>query len=275
MAQYSETITRWREQQEAALRAEDGWLTLAGLFWLAEGAQRAGADPSCEMVLPSGAPPVLGVFERTGREVLFRPAGDALINGEPATERLLRGDIPGPPDLLTFGSFTLFVIERGERVGLRLRDRDHPARRAFAGRRWFPIDERYCINARFEPYEPPRVVAIPTILGDVEEQFSPGAALFAIDGREYRLDATQTRDGGLFFVFRDATCGNEAYGAGRFLYAAAPRDGMVTLDFNRAVNPPCAFTAYATCPLPPHQNILPVRIEAGEQVASRTGSTHS
>ncbi|NWG21121.1 MAG: DUF1684 domain-containing protein [Chloroflexi bacterium] len=275
MTSYTEEITRWRERQDASLRAEDGWLTLAGLFWLTEGAQRAGADPSCDIVLPAGAPPVLGGFERTGHEVLFRPVGNALINGEPAGERVLRSDTPGPPDLLTFGSFTLLVIERGERVGLRLRDRDHPARRAFAGRRWFPVDERYCINARFVPYQPPRAVAIPTILGDLEEQFSPGAAVFAIDDREYRLDATQTRDGGLFFVFRDATCGKEAYGAGRFLYASAPRNGAVTLDFNQAVNPPCVFTAYATCPLPPRQNILPVRIEAGEQVASQTSSTHS
>lgn len=264
MTSYVEEITRWRERQDASLRTEDGWLTLAGLFWLEEGDNRAGADSSCAIRLPEGAPPVLGMFQRRGREVVFQAATAAYINGEPAGERVLRSDMPGPPDLLTFGSFTLFVIERGDRIGLRLRNRNHPALQTFTGRRWFPIDERYRIDARFEGYDPPRPITIPTILGDASEQLCPGAAVFTLAGQEFRLEPTAGKNGELFFVIRDATSGHETYGAARFLYADPPRDGRVMLDFNQAYNPPCAFTEFATCPLPPRQNILPVRIEAGE-----------
>ena len=245
MTSYVEEITRWRERQDASLRTEDGWLTLAGLFWLEEGDNRAGTDSSCAIRLPEAAPPVLGMFQRRGREVIFQAATAAYINGEPAGERVLRSDMPGPPDLLTFGSFTLFVIERGDRIGLRLRDRNHPALQAFTGRRWFPI-------------------TIPTILGDASEQLCPGAAVFTLAGQEFRLEPTAGKNGELFFVIRDATSSHETYGAARFLYADPPRDGRVVLDFNQAYNPPCAFTEFATCPLPPRQNILPVRIEAGE-----------
>jgi uncharacterized protein (DUF1684 family) len=163
------------------------------------------------------------------------------------------------------GSRTYTVIERAGRYAVRLKDKESKLRSDFAGMRWFPPRESYRVTARFVSYPRPKTLAIPNVLGSMYPFPSPGYALFRIDGREFRLEPV-IEDGGkeLFFIFRDQTAGRETYGAGRFLYAELPRDGKVELDFNKAENPPCAFTPYATCPLPPKQNILPVRIEAGE-----------
>jgi uncharacterized protein (DUF1684 family) len=157
------------------------------------------------------------------------------------------------------------VIKRGERVRLRITDSESPARRGFAGLRWFPVDEAYRVRGRFLPASRPRTIPIPNVLGQVEPMPSPGEVVFTLGGREHHLVPVRERgETQLFFIFHDETAGRETYPSGRFLYADPPQDGTVVLDFNRAYSPPCAFTNFATCPLPPPQNRLPLRIEAGE-----------
>jgi uncharacterized protein len=259
---YLASIERWRTDHEAGLRADDGWLTVVGLAWLKEGPNRAGSAEGSDVRLPAAAPAALGVFTLAAGRVTFEPAAGAAaaLNGKPASAQLIRPDA----DRITTASVTLLLIKRGDRYGIRIRDRESAARRAFAGESWYPASESWRITARFEPYVPPKMLPILNVLGQVELQPSPGAAVFTLGGKEYRLDPIgQGRQ--LFFIFRDATSGDTTYPAGRFLYSPAPRDGQVVLDFNRAENPPCAFTEFATCPLPPKQNQLPIRVDAGEK----------
>jgi uncharacterized protein (DUF1684 family) len=155
------------------------------------------------------------------------------------------------------------VIERGNRYGIRLKDKNSELRKAFTGLKYFPPLEEYRVKARFVPYDPPKMIPVPNILGQVDEEPSPGYVVFMLNGRECRLDPVTEGDS-LFFIFKDLTSGKETYPPGRFLNTEMPQNGEVVLDFNQAYNPPCAFTPYATCPLPPEQNKLPIAIEAGE-----------
>jgi hypothetical protein len=265
-ASYQAEIEAWRRGHEEMLKAEDGWLSVVGRFWLKEGENTLGADTGNTIVLPKGsAPGKVGVIEFHNGNTTFRaaPGVEATVNGEPAAMAALKSDMPGPPDLLRVRELTMFVIQRGHRFGIRLRDKNSEARKAFRGLRYFPVKEEYRVKAKFVPYNPPKKIAVPNILGDVEEETSPGYVVFTLRGREYRLEPLDSGDM-LFFIFKDQTAGKETYPAGRFLYTDWPKGGEVILDFNRAVNPPCAFTAFATCPLPPQQNHLPLRIEAGE-----------
>lgn len=271
-AAYRAEIKKWREEREARLKGDGGWLQVAGLFWLKEGANVFGTDPKGAIVLPAGsAPPRAGVFELKGGKVTARlePGVEARVGGKPVAVAALelRPDVPGPPDEIKLGPrLTLYVIERGGRLGIRLKDTQSPLLAQFTGLHWFPVREEARVQARFVPYTPPKKVPVPNILGQVEQLPSPGYAAFAIDGREVRLDPVLEEPGAteLFFIFRDETAKKETYPAGRFLYTAMPKDGTLVLDFNKAYSPPCAFTPFATCPLPPRQNRLPVRIEAGE-----------
>jgi hypothetical protein len=178
----------------------------------------------------------------------------------------LRPDSTGSPDVLEMGALSLTVIERGGRLGIRLKDRNSPVRKAFTGLRWFEIDEDYRVEARWVSHPQPKPVKVPNVLGQTEAMPSPGYAEFTLGGKSVRLDGVleDPHAEQLFFILRDRTSGKETYGAGRFLYADLPQGGKVVLDFNKAYNPPCAFTPYATCPLPPPQNWMPVRVEAGE-----------
>jgi uncharacterized protein (DUF1684 family) len=185
------------------------------------------------------------------------------VNGRPPTRALLKPDSSGPPDLLRVRGLTMYVIQRGNRFGIRLKDKDSEMRRKFTGTQWFPVKEQFRVTAKYVPYDPPKKISIPNIVGGVEEETSPGYVEFTLGGRQYRLDPVSEGES-LFFIFKDQTAGKETYPPGRFLYTSLPKNGEVILDFNQAVDPPCAFTPYATCPLPPEQNQLPVRIEAGE-----------
>jgi uncharacterized protein (DUF1684 family) len=239
---YTAAVLEWRRERETKLRADDGWLTVAGLFWLSEGENR----------LPAPAPAEAAPFVLRSGKVTYQG-------------RALRADTEvGGPDSVVLGDRTLIVIRRGDRVGVRLKDKNAPARRSFRGLRWYPVRPEMRVVARFTPYDGPHTLAMENVLGQTEQQPSPGFVTFTIAGHELRLDPT-TEDGQLFFVFRDHTSGRETYPAGRFLKADLPKNGQVVLDFNQAYSPPCAFTAYATCPLPPKQNRLPVAIEAGER----------
>lgn len=263
---YIAAIKAWRREMEASLRAEDGWLALVGLFWLPEGESSIGGDPACAVALPpDAAPAYVGSLLREGQRVILRaaPGAPITVNGEPATERELRSDADGTPDLLQVGRLSLSLIRRGERLGIRVRDPQSPQRRTFAGRRWFPVDPAYRVTAQFEPHSPPRSVSVENVLGDSEERANPGRLRFVLQGQELSLEAFAANDR-FFIVFRDASAGAETYEAARFLYTAAPGDGPVELDFNKAYNPPCAFSSYTTCPLPLRENILPLRVAAGE-----------
>jgi hypothetical protein len=271
-------VQAWRRGREARLRSDEGWLTVAGLFWLGPGAQTFGSAKERGLVLPASAPGLAGTLHVTGKRVEVEAApGVALsVAGEAVTRRALRSDAGGEatPDVLVLGRLRLFVIERGGKLAIRIRDLDSPRRKSFAGLEYFPIRSSHRVTARFVPHPRPTTITFPTIVGGTDEMVSPGTAIFQLGGRELRLDAAlETKnDTRLFFIFRDLTAGTDTYGAGRFLYTALPapvpgRGGeqQVVLDFNQAYTPPCAFTPYAVCPLPPRQNRLPIRIEAGER----------
>lgn len=263
---YRLEVEKWRVQRENRLRADDGWLSVAGLFWLKNGENRAGAGPENEIQLPAGAPSRVGTFVLTGHKVVFRaePGAAVFLGDQRVTTAELRPDTPGPPDVLRVGDFSMLVIKRGRRYGIRLRDKNSEFRRKFRGCKWFPVDAAYRVEAKFVPYQPPKPVPILNILGDTEYHQSPGYAEFEIAGKRCRLEPVLD-NGRLWFIFKDQTSGKETYGAGRFLYADPPQNGIVVLDFNKAYNPPCAFNPYTTCPLPPKQNHLPVPVRAGEK----------
>jgi hypothetical protein len=267
---YEEEITRWRQAREERLKSPTGWLSLAGLSWLKEGENTFGTDARADVVLPVGSVPArAGVIVLKAGKIMATLADGvaATLAGKPVKVTELHHDVPGPPDVLSFGPVTLQPILRGgTRYGIRVRDVNNPARRDFTGLRWFPIRVELKVAARFVPRETPLSITVPSVVGPPQVLSSPGTAVFAIGGRDVRLDAVLDEPDAteLFFIFRDQTAGKETYGGGRFLYTPLARDGQVVLDFNKAFSPPCAYSSWATCPLPPPQNRLAVRIEAGE-----------
>jgi hypothetical protein len=258
----------WHADRISRLTSEDGWLTLVGLHWLREGPQRFGSAPDNDLVFPAGFPAHAGTFTRRGASVslALEPGVSLTQEGKPFTGGALRTDADGKPDTLSLGTLRFFVIRRGERLGVRVKDSEAAARKAFHGIPTYPPSATWRVEARFEPASSARKLAVPNVLGEVTEMAAPGTAVFTVGGQEYRLEAVvETGGHELFFVFGDQTNRDATYGAGRFLYADMPKDGKVVLDFNRAHNPPCAFTPFATCPLPPPQNRLKLRVEAGEK----------
>ena len=235
-----------------------------GLHWLKPGENTFGSAADNAIVLPASAPARAGrLVHESGRTTVALAAGvDATIAGGPAEGRELRAN---GPDALRLGTLSMLVIRRGGKDALRVRDSDSPTRRAFQGLHWFAVDDAYRVEARFEPGE--TRIPIANVLGTVTPMRSPGKVVFELRGKRLTLHPVFESDGAdeLFFIFKDQTARHETYGAGRFLYSELPKDGRLVLDFNKAYSPPCAFTQYATCPLPPRQNVLPVRVEAGER----------
>jgi len=270
---YEASIVKWRQEKEQALRADDGWLTVAGLFWLKEGSNRFGSDPANPILLPKPAPAHLGDLVLHGGIITVEPANspELLLNGTRAKRAELK--VQPRTDVLKYRDLTFFVIHRGDKFAVRLRDTNNPARKAFAGMKFFPVDPQYRIEANWLPSDPRKKVAIPTILGTKVDMPSPGAIEFSLEGVKYQLtpvlESPESRE--LFIIFGDRTNARGTYGSGRFLYSDLPKDGKVLLDFNKAENPPCAFTPYATCPMPPKENKLSVAIPAGERF---TGHAH-
>jgi uncharacterized protein (DUF1684 family) len=267
---YVAEVEQWRAKREERLKADNGWLTVTGLFWLKDGANTFGNAPGNTIVLPASAPARAGVIDFSGGKATVRvePGVRILSGDKPVTTMELRADTAsGGPDVLVLGPLSLQVIERGGRYGIRLKDNASHQRRAFTGLKWYPVSEAHRVVARFVPDATPKTIAIANVLGQEDQQPSPGSVVFTIAGKEVRLDPILESPGAkeLFFIFKDPTAGRDTYPAGRYLYTDLPKDGTVTLDFNKAYSPPCAFTAYATCPLPPPQNRLKVRIEAGEK----------
>ncbi|MBK8233843.1 MAG: DUF1684 domain-containing protein [Candidatus Eisenbacteria bacterium] len=265
---YRREIEAWRADRETRLRSDTGWLTVAGLFWLKEGKNTLGNDPRSDVLLPPGVGlPQTGFLLFSEGEVQLKVFPDAtvLLGDQAVTSRTLADDASGAADLLKVGRVTFHLIRRQDRLGIRLRDPESQARREFAGCRWYPVDPAHRVEAKFVPYDPPRTIAIPNVLGQVSEESCPGYVEFQIDGQTARLEPTaEPGDESWSFIFSDGTSGVATYGGGRFLESDPAQNGVVVLDFNRAYNPPCVFTPYATCPLPPESNRLTVEIRAGE-----------
>jgi uncharacterized protein (DUF1684 family) len=279
-ARHEAAVSEWRRARLSRLTTPDGWLSLVGRFPLGQGKSSVGAADGCDVALPpERAPGSVGSFELEGTRVRFTPAvgvqlllrGGAgagpdtkpLVPGEAVT---LRPDRDGSPDKLLLGALTLEVSERESGFFVRVRDPDSPTRRGFAGIKHYPVDPKWRVVARYERYEPPRMLDLDYEAGSTQRYTSPGAAVFEIDGVSCRLDPVLDENRPrLYLVFWDPTARDTTYGAGRFLYAPLPEGDRVLLDFNQAFSPPCAFTPYAACPVAPQQNRLAVRVEAGEK----------
>jgi hypothetical protein len=258
--EHRESVLAWRAARDARLRDPDGWLTLVGLHWLAPGENQFGSDPGNDLVLTGdGVPGEVGTLLLEGRTVLLRRPGHADLP--------MATDLTGEPTVLDVGTLRMYVVERGERLGLRVRDHASPALSRFAGMEHFDIDPGWRLTARLERAAAGATLEIMDVIGVMLHEPTPGTVRFERDGRGWGLDALPGgEDGSLWLVFADTTNGRSTYGGGRFVYTepVAP-DGSVIVDFNLAYNPPCVFTPYATCPLPPQQNRLPLSIEAGER----------
>ncbi|SEW03294.1 DUF1684 domain-containing protein [Luteibacter sp. 329MFSha] len=262
-----DTLAQARATRLARLTAPDGWLSLIGFDWLAEGPQRVGSAPDNDIVLAAG-PEHVGtiVLAADGTTTLeVEPGAGVLVDGREVAHATLLDDAAGrTPTEVRFGTARLFVILRDGRKALRVRDEQAETRTRFAGLDHFPEDASWRVVADWVPFDPPRDLQFGTVLGTIETEKVPGKAVFERDGRTFELMPIQETPDALFFVFADGTSGKETYGAARFLDTALPRDGRLVIDFNEARNPPCAFTPYATCQLAPPENRLDVRVEAGE-----------
>ncbi|HEV8413949.1 MAG TPA: DUF1684 domain-containing protein [Bryobacteraceae bacterium] len=258
---YQRQIAQWRAEREAKLKADDGWLTVVGLHWLHEGVNTVGSDPNADAPLPSSLPARVGTITLSKGKAHFKPAGGVQLK-----EMDLKTDVTEQYDRLALGRVKFFVIERETKFGVRVKDNDSEARKKFAGLRWYPVDPSWNIRAKFIPS--PHQVSFDTEVGVKEKDESPGYVTFTRGGRDYKMEAVK-EDDDLWFVFRDLTSGKTTYGASRFLYTPFPKDGFVEMDFNKAENPPCMFTDYATCPLPTPQNRLQLAVTAGEQTYHR------
>ncbi|MCF0049162.1 DUF1684 domain-containing protein [Dyadobacter chenwenxiniae] len=261
---YEQEIQQWHQKRVESLKAESGWLNLAGLFWLEEGKNTFGGDGKNNVNFPADkSNPFLGeIILEKGKVTLKANADAEVFNGDaPVTELDI---FPGEkPVTLRHKSLRWFIIKRGDKYAVRLRDLESEYLKGFSGIERYPVQENWRVKARFEPTTGKKV-SITDITGRTADQDSPGTLVFNVGGKEYRLDAVGSTEN-LFIIFADQTNKTETYGAGRFLYTSVEKDGSAWLDFNKSINPPCAFSPYATCPLPPKQNKLALAVSAGEK----------
>lgn len=267
-------VTQWRTAYEASLRADWGWLSVTGLHWLEDGVHSLGSAATADIRLEPGdsaagsaVPGHVADVIRNGSSVrleIVKP-GSILKDGQPAASHELVFD-GTQGERFTTGNQSFLVVRRGDRVGVRTWDNDSEQRRQYRGSDWFEASDEWQVEARFRPFPEPRTVHYLNVIGDEKQALVTGDWVFSLQGRELSLISLTEGDAPPFFVFRDATSGTETYGASRFLKAPKPTDGRTLLDFNLAYNPPCAFTPHATCPLPPRENIVDVRITAGERL---------
>jgi len=273
-AQHAAAVEAWRDGRLENLTRPDGWLALVALHWLDEGMTTFGADSGSDLVYAgAGLPARIGTFTRTGRSVRFDAAPGVRVTAadSPVTSIMLRTDSAGAGIVLEHATLQWLVIARDGRLAVRVRDAASPVRTEFAGIAMFPVDPAWHVPARFIHRDPPDTIEVPSILGTINATPSPGIVEFEHGGRSYRLAMWKDSDdlANFFTAFADSTNGATTYGGGRFLWVNAPdADGRTFVDFNRSYNPPCVFTDYATCPLPPRQNRLPFPIEAGEKTWS-------
>lgn len=256
-------VESWKQRREESLRKPYGWLSLVGLFWLEPGENRIGSSIDNDIILKAG-PARWGVISVDGDTVRFKAHSEVVkVSGELVADVELIADVDGEPNIVTAGSTQFYLIKRGS-YALRVKDSQSPVLVNFAGLDYYPVDESWRIEGKFIPAKEGEVIQISNVLGQLEGSKLAGTVEFERGDRTYRLAALD-EDDRLFFLFADRTNGSGTYGAGRFIYTELPKDGRVIIDFNKAYNPPCAFTDYSTCPLPPPQNRLPVEVLAGEK----------
>jgi hypothetical protein len=279
-------LAAWRSHREQELAAPDGWLTLVGLEWLKPGVNSFGTAQDNQIQIRAQAPAHIGMFTVSGKAAtgkaasapivqLLSPSGgfppDLTIDGAPAREGPLTiNDMK--PSTIAWHGLTLVVLRRGDRFALRVKDADSATRTGFKGLNWYAPDPQFRVAAKWIPFTPAHIERIPTVIGTTLDLPAPGVAEFTLDGKTLQLEPVIEggEAGTLFFILRDETSKTTTYPAARYLHTGLPdhgldQPGQLVLDFNRLENPPCAYTPYATCPLPPEQNRLPVAIEAGER----------
>ncbi|MBS3770524.1 MAG: DUF1684 domain-containing protein [Bacteroidales bacterium] len=264
---YKERIMEWRSERLKNLKASDGWLNLAGLYWLDSGKNTIGSNSSNDIVFPEKAPDNLGNLYLSDNTIQFTTLKNTeVFHQDSLIQKIqMQSDAKGDPTVLSHGPLKWFVIKRGDQYGIRLRDLESPLLDEVTEIPAFPVSKEWRIKAKFEPYEEKKTMEVPNVLGGTNEVESPGVLKFEYRGETYILHPMGSRES-LFLVFGDETNAEETYGGGRFLVAEAPDENNNThIDFNKAYNPPCAFTPYATCPLPPRQNVLSFKVKAGEK----------
>lgn len=266
---YHQEIDQWKKERLLELKSEQGWLNLAGLFWIKEGKQYFGGATTDDIRFPIPSFPArVGYFERKGNIVKQVLEKDIALssNGVFQKERVIFHPDSIKPIQMSFAHYRWTVLQRDELIGIRFRDLKHPAIDALQTIPCFPVDTLFRVQAKLIPSLLPKKIPVANVLGQITQQLSPGKLVFSFQGEAYSFDALQEGDK-LFIVFGDQTSGRSTYASGRYLYAAMPgEDGVTVLDFNKAFNPPCVFTSYATCLLPPTQNILRIAVEAGEKM---------
>lgn len=278
-AAWLKEINAFREDRTAGLQKSDGWLSLVGLEWLEPGDTSVGSAPDNKIKLSSAHPAHLGVFRLENNVVTLLAPKEGFpegltVGGAPAKEKVLRtdpDDDKNSPHLLV-GTLNLYAIRRADRFALRIKDAKSPSLLNFHGLKWYTPDPAYRLTAKWTPYSPKKTVSLLTLVGTTYPAPVPGAAEFVWQGKTYRvepvLEAPDAKE--LFFILRDTTSATTTYSACRFLYTPFPSHGLdkpgeLVLDFNKMRNPPCAYTPYATCPLPPPGNKMPIALPVGEQ----------
>jgi len=267
--EYIAEIKSWHSKRIENLKKENGWLNLVGLLWLKEGENKFGSDKSNDIVFPEGSPAFIGKFilKDTTVTVEVNPDVEIMNDGKIITKLILQNDLKGNPTVLSYKNFRWHIIKRQDKFGVRLRDLNAPLVKNFKGIETFPINDDWKIEASFVPYNPPREILIPNVLGMIDTSKAAGKIIFKKDGKEFSLEALDGGPDAFFIIFADETSGKETYGAGRFLSVEKPKQGQkFYIDFNKAYNPPCVFTKYATCPIPPKENHLKLRVTAGEKM---------
>jgi len=267
---YVKEINEWGAKRVNRLKADDGWLNLVGRFWLKQGESTFGSAKDNDIVVESSKlPEHIGSFIFEDSVVTFKAKDDVevLLDGKPVKEIVLVDDQKNDVTVLQIGSVKFNLIVRDTLYGIRFRDLNSDLVKNFKGVERYPIDESWKIIAKFKAYNPVKEIDVPNVLGQISKENSPGAVVFERDGKTHRIDAVDEGGDKLFLIIADQTSGEETYGGGRFMYVNKPDSTRtILLDFNKAYNPPCVFTKYATCPLPPLQNYLKLKIEAGEKV---------
>lgn len=275
---YVDSVNAWRAARLARLKSDSGWLTISGLYWLEPGKNVLGSDPSSTVLFPKDASPAkAGVIQlqfhpaTRAAEMTLTVVPEAGVKRDSTAVRQepIELDKDGSSPVYSLGRLKFWVIQRGQRYAIRVRDPESSIRKQFAGVDTWPVNPAMCVEGQLKPNPKSTYVLVPNIVGYMDSMLAPGVVTFSLGDSTLSLtpvledpvDSTT-----LFFIFQDATSGKETYGGGRFLYADLEPSGRVVLDFNKAYNPPCAFNPNTTCPLPPEGNVLPIAVRAGEKV---------
>lgn len=263
---YENEVLQWRARKYDDLVRDNGWLALAGLFWLKRGRNLVGSNPMCEVTLPERAPTFLGLVELKGKAAHFQAAEGVRveINGKQAQKTILKSSKEPKPSFITWKEIRMVLHEHAGKFAIRVWDNKRAERFSLPPLKWFPIDRHFRFNGRYKRYPDPKTSGQPDTFGDTVEDRMDGYISFTFEGQKHKLDVTETKDNKLFIKFKDLTSGKETYPPSRYCYTRPVEDGKVILDFNFSYSPPCAFTEYATCIFAPPQNRLPFRVEAGE-----------